>query len=74
MRDEPYEQPYPEGLYPKFTFQFSLDPDTGNYMLFCPEWDCEIACGKHPGHSAYGLLAEIAGHNTIEMEEAHAKG
>jgi len=74
MRDEPYEQPYPEGLYPKFTFQFSLDPDTGNYMLFCPEWHCEIACGKCPGHSAYGLLAEIAGHNTLEMEEAHAKG
>jgi hypothetical protein len=72
MRDEPYDQPYPEGLYPKFTFQFSLDPDTGNYMLFCPEWDCEIACGATPGKSAWLLAAEITKHNSEEVE--HAKG
>ena len=70
--ETPDEPAYPEGVYRKFTFQFELDPATGNYMLFCPEWNCEIACGKYPGHSAYGLLMEIAGHNTQEMD--HAKG
>jgi hypothetical protein len=68
-RDEPPEEAYPEGLYRKFTFQFELDPETGNYTLFCPEWHCEIPCGQHPGHKAYGLCMEIAGHNTAEMRE-----
>lgn len=69
MRDEPPEENYPEGLYRKFTLQFELHPETGNYTLFCPEWKCEIPCGQHPGHSAYGLLMEIVGHNTEEMKE-----
>lgn len=65
----PCEQSHPEGLYPKFTFQFELHPETGNYSLYCPEWRCELACGKYPGHTAYGLLMEIVGHNTTEMQE-----
>lgn len=64
---EPYEQPHPEGVYESFTFSFRFHKDTGNYTLYCPEWRCEIACGKYPGHSAYGLLMEIAGHNSAEL-------
>lgn len=60
-------QDYPDGLYRKFVFQFELDPATGNYSLYCPEWRCEIPCGQHPGQRAYGLLMEIVGHNTEEM-------
>lgn len=67
-----YEQGYPEGLYKKFTFVFELHPETGNYSLHCPEWKCELACGKFPGHSAYGLAMEIAGHNAEEMRHVNA--
>lgn len=70
MRDEPEEQAYPEGLCPKFTLQFTLHQETGNYMMFCPEWNCELAGGQHPGHTAYGLIMEIVGHNTEEMRHA----
>lgn len=69
-RDEPYEQDYPEGLFRKFTLEFTLHEETGNYMIFCPEWSCELAGGKHPGHAAYGLIMEIAGHNSSELKEA----
>jgi hypothetical protein len=72
MRDDPPDQPYPEGLFPKFTFYFELDQGTGNYMLFCPEWQCEIACGSTPGDSARLLASEIASHNREEVEHAQA--
>jgi hypothetical protein len=65
----PYEQEYADGLYPSFTLVFTLHKETGNYSIYCPEWKCELAGGKHPGHAAYGLIMEIVGHNTEEMRE-----
>lgn len=64
----PYEQEYPEGVFDKFTLELRLDRETGNYMIYCPEWRCEIAGGKYPGDRADHLIAEIVTHNRMEME------
>lgn len=71
--DAPHEQEYADGLYPSFTLVFTLDRATGNYMVYCPEWKCELSGGKHPGHSAYGLIMEIVGHNEEEMKHGNAE-
>lgn len=67
--DGPYEQEYPEGVFDKFTIEIRLDRETGNYMIFCPEWKCEIAGGKYPGDRARMLIAEIVSHNRMEMSD-----
>lgn len=64
------EQPYPEGIFDKFTIEIRLDRETGNYMIYCPEWRCEIAGGKYPGDHADHLISEIVTHNHMEMERA----
>lgn len=63
------EQEYPEGVFDKFTIEIRLDRETGNYMIFCPEWKCEIAGGKYPGDRARKLIEEIATHNRMEMSD-----
>lgn len=63
----PYEQQHPEGVYNKFTIEVKLDKETGNYMIWCPEWRCEISGGKWPGERASRLIDEIVSHNNIEL-------
>lgn len=63
------EQDYPEGVYDKFTIEVSLDRETGNYMIWCGEWKCELAGGKWPGAAVAKLVDEIAAHNRWEFEE-----
>ena len=62
----PYEQPYPEGVYEKFTIEVTLDKETGSYMVRCPEWQCEFAGGEWPGQHVHKLVDEIAAHNKAE--------
>lgn len=64
------EQEYPEGVFDKFTLELRLDRETGNYMIYCPEWPCEIAGGKWPGDRAQKLIEEIVAHNRMELTEA----
>lgn len=64
------EQSYPEGIFDKFTIEIRLDRETGSYMIYCPEWRCEIAGGKYPGDRADRLISEIVTHNHIEMERS----
>ena len=61
------EQECPEGVYDKFTLELRLDRETGNYMIYCPEWRCEIAGGKYPDIRAGRLIAEIVTHNRMEL-------
>lgn len=61
------EQEFPEGVYDRFTVEVRLDRETGNYMIYCPEWRCEIAGGKWPGEHAGSLIDEIVEHNIEEM-------
>lgn len=68
-RDEPPEHDYPEGLYEKFTVEVTLDRDTGNYMVRCPEWRCEFAGGPWPGTQVAKLVDEIVYHNKAERSE-----
>lgn len=70
MRDEPPEEAYPEGLYGKFTIEVTLDQESGNYMIHCPEWGCDLAGGKWPGDRVRGLVDEIVRHNVEELREA----
>lgn len=63
----PNEQPYPEGLYEKFTIEVTLDKLTGNYTIHCQEWLCEFAGGTEPGESVAKLVDEIVAHNKIEQ-------
>lgn len=66
MRD-PAEQSFPEGIFDKFTVEVRLDRETGNYMIYCPEWRCEIAGGQWPGEKVGSLVDEIVEHNIEEM-------
>lgn len=62
------EYGYPEGVFEKFTIQFLLDKQTGKYMIYSPEWHCEIAGGKNPLKEAVVLINEILDHNEAEMK------
>jgi hypothetical protein len=63
----PHEQSYPEGVFDTFTLTFTLDRETGNYSIYCPEWRCELAGGQWPGKRALHLVDEIAAHNRNEL-------
>lgn len=63
----PYDQPYPEGVFDKFTVEIRFDRETGKYMISCPEWCCEIAGGEWPGALVGELVDEIVEHNIGEM-------
>lgn len=63
----PQEQQYPEGIFDKFTVEVRFDRETGKYMIYCPEWRCEIAGGEWPGERAGELIDEIVEHNAGEI-------
>lgn len=62
------EQQYPEGVYDKFTIELRLDRETGNYMIYCPEWCAEFAGGEWPGEKVGSLADEIVAHNKTELK------
>lgn len=64
------EQQYPEGIFDKFTIELRLDRETGNYMIYCPEWRCEIAGGAWPEYRVGKLIGEIVAHNKREQAMA----
>jgi hypothetical protein len=66
----PYEQPYPEGVYETFAVEVTLDKESGNYTIRCREWRCECAGGPWPGATVAKLVDEIVAHNKAEREEA----
>ena len=65
-REEPEEQAYPEGVYGEFTIVVKLDQETGNYMVSCQEWQCELAGGIWPGEHVAHLVDQIVAHNNAE--------
>jgi hypothetical protein len=62
----PPDEPYPEGVFKTFTLTFTLDEESGNYSIYCPEWKCELAGGQWPQDRARSLIAEIVTHNNME--------